>query len=99
MANRRFGGDPMEGSMAELHVHYNDGRVNVVTLDRPDFTLGRDPACEFALDDALTSRRHARIRSDDKGQLWIDDLSSKNGTTLNDQPVLSARLGEGDRIG
>jgi transcriptional regulator with GAF, ATPase, and Fis domain len=43
-----------------------------------EVTIGRDPACEVAIDHDKVSRRHARIRL---GARWtLDDLGSRNGT-------------------
>jgi hypothetical protein len=46
-----------------------------------EITLGRDPACEFQLEDALISARHARL-SFHHNQWWLEDLNSTNGTFL-----------------
>jgi serine phosphatase RsbU (regulator of sigma subunit) len=85
--------------MPLIRIQYNDGREAVeVTLDKPEAVIGREAACDVALDDAVTSRRHARLYRDAEGAYWIQDLRSKNGTILNDQPVLTSRVRDGDRI-
>src|ERR1044072_2061347 len=48
--------------------------------------IGRDPAVDFALRDEQVSRHHARISSRDGGVV-VEDLGSRNGTFVNDQPV------------
>jgi hypothetical protein len=41
--------------------------------------IGREPDSDFAIVDASVSRRHARIRQDDAGEVWIEDAGSRNG--------------------
>lgn len=53
--------------------------------------LGRDPGCDFPLDDVTVSQRHARL-SFHHGQWWVEDLGSKNGTFVNGQPVSQAQV-------
>ena len=57
--------------------------------------LGRHPDCDVVLHDAQVSRRHAEVRLV-SGQHMLLDLSSSNGTWMNDQPILQQRLNHGD---
>ncbi len=50
------------------------------------FVIGRDIACECSIDDPTISARHARL-SYHHGQWWVEDLNSKNGTLINQQPI------------
>lgn len=52
----------------------------------PEVTIGRDPTCECRLEAPTISARHARL-SFHHSQWWIEDLHSRNGTFLNDEPV------------
>jgi pSer/pThr/pTyr-binding forkhead associated (FHA) protein len=67
-------------------------------LDGSVVNIGRDAANELVLEDALTSRRHARIVVLRTGVL-LEDAGSKNGVYVNgarvDRAVL---LHAGDRI-
>ncbi|OGO38556.1 MAG: hypothetical protein A2W35_16100 [Chloroflexi bacterium RBG_16_57_11] len=54
----------------------------------PEVTIGRDTTCECRLNDPIISARHARL-SFHHAQWWIEDLHSRNGTFLNDEPVRS----------
>lgn len=66
---------------------------------QPVTYLGRDPDNTIVLSDSLASSRHARI-SRENGVWWIEDLGSKNGTTLNDLPVSKpTSLADHDLIG
>ncbi len=83
---------------AKLQIQYSDGRVVEAPLCHTEQVLGRDATCEIPLDDAITSRRHARIYRDDVGQFWLQDLQSKNGTLVNQKPATTVKLASGDRI-
>lgn len=61
-------------------------------------SIGRDPASTVVLDVPGVSRAHARIVVS-PGGATLDDLGSKNGTKLAEQPVTaSVALHDGDRI-
>ena len=64
-----------------------------------DFALiGRNDGATIRLLDSSISRQHASIRREDL-DFWIVDLSSSNGTYVNDVAVTSARsLRHGDRV-
>ncbi len=53
---------------------------------KPEIILGRDPGCDFPLDDQTVSSRHARL-SYHHNQWWIEDLASTNGTYLDGEAV------------
>ncbi len=56
---------------------------------KPEIILGRDPACDFPLDDERISIRHCKI-SFHHNQWWAEDLASTNGTYLNENLIESA---------
>ncbi len=53
---------------------------------KPEIVVGREPTCDFPLDDQAVSSRHARL-SYHHQQWWLEDLASTNGTYLNNEPV------------
>jgi pSer/pThr/pTyr-binding forkhead associated (FHA) protein len=68
--------------------------------DRAQILLGRRGGVDVLLPDARVSLVHARIERR-KGEYWLVDDNSTNGTRLNGTPVtngLRQRLQEGDRI-
>lgn len=69
-------------------------------LDPGTFTVGRSSACDFALCDATISRQHARLVVSDS-QIFVTDLSSRNGTFIQGEAVTSGcvRLGQELRFG
>jgi len=60
-------------------------------------TVGRAPRADFIVDAALVSRLHCRLTAGDD-DLEVVDLSSTNGTFVNDKRVKKARLSDGDRL-
>lgn len=61
------------------------------------FTIGRLPENDIPLDAPDVSRRHASIIK--QGQdYFLQDLSSRNGTFVNEQPVQLVELRDGDLI-
>ena len=61
--------------------------------------LGRSAENDVSLPDDTVSAQHARI-SFLNGQWWLEDLGSRNGTTLNSAPVgRAAAISSGDMIG
>lgn len=60
-------------------------------------TVGRAPRADFVVDAALVSRLHCRITAGDDN-LEVVDLSSTNGTFVNDKRVKKAHLSNGDRL-
>lgn len=62
----------------------------VYRLDRTNAILGRHPDCDIVLDEGAVSRQHAQISSANN-EFFVEDLGSRNGTTVNGQPVRGRR--------
>jgi DNA-binding winged helix-turn-helix (wHTH) protein len=70
-----------------------------IALGEGEHFIGRDPASTVWLNVSGVSRRHARIVID-RNAATIEDLASKNGTTLRECLVTGpSPLRDGDRIG
>ena len=72
----------------ELTFRFRPGGIN---------TVGRAPRADFIVDVALVSRLHCRLEAGDNN-LDVIDLSSTNGTYVNDKRVTHAQLKSGDRL-
>ncbi|GAC1346733.1 MAG: GGDEF domain-containing protein [Isosphaeraceae bacterium] len=59
--------------------------------------LGRDDDCDIRVGDPAVSRFHARIEIGVRGYM-ARDLQSTNGTFVNDRPIASVQLRDGDLI-
>jgi len=61
-------------------------------------TIGRDPESTICINDSSISRAHARITITD-GQAQVEDLKSKNGVAIQNQPITGpVVLTDGDEI-
>jgi hypothetical protein len=69
-----------------------------VDLPHGDILIGRSAGCQITLDDPLVSRQHARLRLLPQ-RATIEDLSSRNGLSLNGRPISGEQeLSDSDRI-
>lgn len=85
----------------QFHVESGEGAGRLFSLrsDRP-LVIGRGSGCDVQLSDPAVSRRHAVLEVRD-GEVWVVDLDSSNGVTLNGKRVSKGvvRAGESLRIG
>lgn len=58
--------------------------------------IGRDPGADLVIDDALVSKRHARINVD--AGIEIIDLNSANGLMMGGEQVVRTALGPADVV-
>ncbi|MEM5775325.1 MAG: FHA domain-containing protein, partial [Anaerolineaceae bacterium] len=56
-------------------------------LSPGEICIGRSSECELMLDEAEISRRHARLRIQQDGQITLTDQGSANGTQLEGKPL------------
>ena len=74
----------------------------LMPLGSTPIVIGRSPASTLVLEDEYASSRHARLAPDTTGNWWIEDLASRNGTTVDDERLTEPRqlaIGETIRIG
>ncbi len=63
-----------------------------------ELTVGRGGGCGIVLDDTFVSQVHARVFRRD-GDVYVEDLGSRNGTLVNGRPVGTAqRVRRGDKV-
>jgi len=74
---------------ATLEIVAEDGTTQTQAIDaQPWYILGRVASvCDIVLDDPSTSRCHAALVHHQNGLLYIIDLQSTHGTTLNGKPL------------
>ncbi len=77
--------------------YQSHGQPHTVDFTQPRVVIGRAKECDLVLSAPDVSRKHATIERDREG--WtIYDLTSRHGTFVNRQRVVSRRLEEGDQI-
>lgn len=65
--------------------------------DVNEIIAGREAACNIVLKDAESSRRHVKIFAKAR-RVFIVDLDSRNGTSLNGRKIQEAELADRDQI-
>ncbi len=56
--------------------------INEIRITTPEFTIGRDPSCQYVIDQPFISPRHCMIMLR-KNTFFVRDLGAKNGTFVN----------------
>jgi FHA domain len=82
--------------MPKLIYHDSDGLDKVLMLGSEPILIGRATECQVQTQDAMVSRRHARIFWD--GNYWIEDLGSSNGVYVGNDKVQKAPFRPGDTV-
>ena len=67
-------------------IHITDEEPVPLSFTSPEIIIGRDPTCDYTLEDSTVSAQHSRLTFR-RGQWWIEDLRSTNGTYLNQESV------------
>lgn len=81
-----------------ITVKDGSGNSNLRYFTQPEIIIGRDPASDIPLADDAVSARHAQLNYH-HGQWWLEDLSSTNGTFLNDLTIsMPTVITSGDEI-
>lgn len=84
--------------MADARLELNDGLGRrVVSIDKPQVTIGRRAENDVCLTGTDVSRDHAEIVGID-GQYILRDRGSRYGTFVNEQQVSEHTLASGDRL-
>ena len=71
-----------------LSIHVPDEAVHVRELGTAsDVILGRDPQCDVVIPHHSISRKHLRLRRDERDHWTAQDLASKNGSRIGGHPL------------
>lgn len=98
---RRHGAAAPSGAAPNKPLAYivlSDRSATRYPLDTMPWRIGRGHNNDLVLSDHSVSRLHAEIRTNDSGQLVLNDLESLNGVFVNDNRIASTQLSEGDTI-
>jgi len=75
-----------------------DAEAQVRLLDRDcPVVVGRELPSEIVVDDPSVSRQHARFTLKD-GEVWVEDLDSRNGTFRHGSKLAHERLDAADEV-
>ena len=84
----------MKVSLVPISQAPHEKAVNVC---QPRFVIGRAADCDLQVDNPAVSRRHC-VMTIDHGEVRLRDLGSRNGTSVNAEPLVDGEqiLTDGD---
>jgi pSer/pThr/pTyr-binding forkhead associated (FHA) protein len=89
---------PRGRSSAHLRILEPATRRGETFTVQDELAVGRGGGCGIVLDDTFVSQVHARLFRRD-GDVYVEDLGSRNGTLVNGRPVGTAqRVRRGDKV-
>ncbi|HLX41390.1 MAG TPA: FHA domain-containing protein, partial [Ktedonobacteraceae bacterium] len=82
-----------EIEVSHMVLMIRDGEMagQVFVLENPVTSIGRGIECDIAINDVSISRRHAQILRQ-SSNYYVQDLTSRNGTKVNDELLTAPRL-------
>jgi diguanylate cyclase (GGDEF)-like protein len=86
-----------DACLVNLHPPGPDIGRRIPLLNR-EYIVGRDSEAGFVVSRSSVSRQHARIFSDAEGNWWVEDLSSTNGTFVNEVRIRAQQLADADQV-
>jgi pSer/pThr/pTyr-binding forkhead associated (FHA) protein len=85
-------------SMPQLIVSVEGVEIKQLRLRRGRTTLGRSPENDIVLENMVVSGHHCEFELGGQAEVYIEDLSSTNGTYIGGKLVKRQRLNDGDVI-
>ena len=83
--------------MPKLVIKFDNVVIDQLIMKQGDMTLGRRPGSDIFLDNLAVSGNHATIFTVGNDS-FIQDLSSTNGTLVNNKRITKHHLANGDEI-
>lgn len=90
--------------MYQLALLIDDVVARIFLLDKAKTTIGRDTDNDIQIEEHGVSNKHACIQVvpsqflEGHNDIFLEDLGSKNGTLVNDEPVTRCQLKSNDVI-
>jgi transcriptional regulator with PAS, ATPase and Fis domain len=84
-------------SVVSVTFFHPDGVQFAEMADRRSITVGRTPPADVIIDAPSLSRSHARF-SREGNEVFVEDLESRNGTFVRNEPVRRARVRPGEAV-
>lgn len=83
--------------MTKLVFRAGKGDAQDVVIPEGGITIGRNQSCDLPIVEPSVSGNHGSIRFE-RGEWWVHDNDSSNGTFVNDVQVKDSRLKNGDHL-
>ena len=81
--------------MLQILLKFNNTVLKVFQSDKAEITIGRNIKNDLHINNLAVSNFHARIECS-QGKYFIEDLSSTNGTYINEEKIAKCELQDGD---
>jgi pSer/pThr/pTyr-binding forkhead associated (FHA) protein len=83
--------------MAKLTLKYEASVIKEIPLRKAVVSVGRAPDNDIVIDNLAVSGHHAKFLVEE-GRFLVEDMSSMNGTFLNNQRIRRSPLKSGDEV-
>jgi len=83
--------------MSKVILKFKEAVLKEIPLDKESVTIGRNPGNDIHIDNLAVSSFHAKLINQ-RGQFFIQDLSSTNGTFVNGRRISESVLNNNDDI-
>jgi diguanylate cyclase (GGDEF)-like protein len=67
-------------------------------LVNASYIVGRDASADLVIARNAVSRQHSRLFRGDEASWWVEDMSSTNGTFVNEARITQRQLFDGDQV-
>jgi pSer/pThr/pTyr-binding forkhead associated (FHA) protein len=93
-----FPEDELEAGQALVQVKRGPNAGSTFLLDADSSSVGRATDSDVFLDDITVSRKHATFERRGRGEWFVHDTGSLNGTYVNGEQVDETKLAAGDLV-
>ena len=83
--------------MLKILLKLKDKELKTLETDKAEITIGRNENNDIHINNLGASKKHARIFRRN-GKYIIEDLKSTNGTLMNNESIITAKLSGSDVI-
>ena len=83
--------------MLKILLKLNDKELKTLETDKAEVTIGRNENNDVHINNLGASKKHARIFRRN-GEYIIEDLKSTNGTLMNNENIITAKLSGDDVV-
>ena len=83
--------------MLKILLKLNGKELKTLETDKAEITIGRNENSDIHINNLGASKKHARIFRRN-GEYIFEDLKSTNGTIMNDEDVITAKLSGNDVV-
>jgi pSer/pThr/pTyr-binding forkhead associated (FHA) protein len=83
--------------MLQILLEFNNEVLKTFQIDKRKVTIGRNADNDIQIDNLAVSAYHARIM-EHRGHILIEDLTSTNGTFVNDKRTAKGALKNNDAV-